>query len=93
MKPISVNLIFYLDKVFFMRNIHEYIQIPIEDAPACRICFEESRNEMISPCNCKGSHAFIHRHCLDRWYAESGKSVGFVKFRAHSSLLKKLLKK
>jgi hypothetical protein len=31
----------------------------------CRICFEEERPEdMITPCRCAGSIAFIHRRCL-----------------------------
>uniref|UniRef100_A0A914CJ07 RING-CH-type domain-containing protein n=1 Tax=Acrobeloides nanus TaxID=290746 RepID=A0A914CJ07_9BILA len=39
------------------------------DIPVCRICMdEEQTSNLISPCNCRGSMAFIHRHCLDQWY-------------------------
>ncbi|RYG59182.1 E3 ubiquitin-protein ligase MARCH, partial [archaeon] len=35
----------------------------------CRICFErdESISTLISPCNCKGSSLYVHKHCLDMW--------------------------
>lgn len=33
----------------------------------CRICFECDEETMISPCLCKGSGEWVHRHCLDTW--------------------------
>ena len=34
----------------------------------CRICFEDaSRCDLISPCRCSGTSAFVHRNCLQRW--------------------------
>ncbi len=33
----------------------------------CRICFDGSGGELISPCNCSGSSKYIHRSCLDQW--------------------------
>ena len=34
----------------------------------CRICLEEANpEEMISPCRCSGSAAFIHRNCLQQY--------------------------
>ncbi|CAH9080053.1 unnamed protein product, partial [Cuscuta epithymum] len=33
----------------------------------CRICLENEGGELISPCLCKGSQQFVHRHCLDHW--------------------------
>ena len=32
-------------------------------ARACRICFE-SEGELISPCPCRGSAAYVHFSCL-----------------------------
>ena len=35
---------------------------------SCRICLEDdTRINMISPCNCDGTTKFIHRECLNTW--------------------------
>ena len=34
----------------------------------CRICFEDaSRCDLITPCYCSGTSAFVHHSCLQRW--------------------------
>ncbi|KAI1697907.1 RING-variant domain-containing protein [Ditylenchus destructor] len=34
----------------------------------CRICLqEEEPEELITPCNCKGSVAYVHQGCLNSW--------------------------
>lgn len=34
----------------------------------CRICFgTDAQDTMISPCNCRGSSAYIHQECYDRY--------------------------
>lgn len=33
----------------------------------CRICFEEG-GEFLSPCDCRGTSAYIHPDCLDRYF-------------------------
>lgn len=34
----------------------------------CRICFEDNKKiELISPCKCSGTSAWVHRECLDKW--------------------------
>lgn len=34
----------------------------------CKICFDdEKQEEIISPCNCKGSMAYVHKSCLKEW--------------------------
>ena len=34
----------------------------------CRICFETTnQNEMLSPCDCSGTMAYIHSNCLKNW--------------------------
>lgn len=35
-------------------------------APTCRFCFEES-GELVSPCACAGTSAYVHVGCLRRW--------------------------
>uniref|UniRef100_A0A0N4Z948 RING-CH-type domain-containing protein n=1 Tax=Parastrongyloides trichosuri TaxID=131310 RepID=A0A0N4Z948_PARTI len=39
----------------------------------CRICFDGSPKEMISPCRCRGSCQFVHNDCLTKWYESSGR--------------------
>ncbi|EEB11481.1 membrane-associated RING finger protein, putative [Pediculus humanus corporis] len=40
-----------------------------EQIPFCRICQSSSSplNQLISPCNCKGTLAYVHFKCLERW--------------------------
>ncbi|KAL1491890.1 hypothetical protein ABEB36_012413 [Hypothenemus hampei] len=39
----------------------------------CRICYDNEKNEdLIAPCHCKGTVAFVHRSCLENWLSESG---------------------
>lgn len=36
--------------------------------PTCRICYEpENETKLVTPCNCRGSSAFIHEECLERY--------------------------
>ncbi|KAJ8985299.1 hypothetical protein NQ317_007086 [Molorchus minor] len=38
----------------------------------CRICYDnEKQEELINPCHCKGTVAFVHRSCLETWLGES----------------------
>lgn len=44
------------------------------DAPTCRICLaDEDRDDLIAPCDCRGSTEYVHRRCLRRWVHLSGK--------------------
>ena len=36
--------------------------------PRCRICYEKS-GELLRPCACDGSMAFVHGSCLGKWLA------------------------
>lgn len=41
----------------------------------CRICHTNTVNEgLISPCNCKGTLAYVHLSCLERWLNESSRN-------------------
>lgn len=41
----------------------------------CRICQTNTANEvLISPCHCKGSMAYVHLSCLERWLNQSSRS-------------------
>ncbi|KAF6201989.1 hypothetical protein GE061_004385 [Apolygus lucorum] len=47
-----------------------------ESSVFCRICHEIGSTDIfISPCNCKGSLSLVHKHCLERWLAESNTSL------------------
>ncbi|XP_063907397.1 E3 ubiquitin-protein ligase MARCHF2-like [Zophobas morio] len=42
----------------------------------CRICYDNDKDEaLIAPCHCKGTVAFVHRSCLERWLAESNTTM------------------
>ena len=46
----------------------------------CRICFEEDSPEnMIIPCKCKGSSKYVHRSCLDSWRNVDTTSPNFTR--------------
>lgn len=48
--------------------------IPV-GSTVCRICHTNTANEaLISPCNCKGSMAYVHLSCLERWLNQSSRS-------------------
>lgn len=39
----------------------------------CRICYDqEPMDNLITPCHCKGSIAYVHRKCLERWINQEG---------------------
>ncbi|XP_031272223.1 E3 ubiquitin-protein ligase MARCH8 [Pistacia vera] len=37
------------------------------DQPQCRICFDIGGEDLIAPCNCRGTQKYVHRSCLDHW--------------------------
>jgi hypothetical protein len=43
------------------------------EPPRCRICLDDS-GELLTPCGCKGSAAFVHEACVEMW-----RSVNFAK--------------
>ena len=43
--------------------------------PSCRFCFEP-RGDLVSPCACAGTAAFVHEHCLRRWQRVSLRTHG-----------------
>jgi E3 ubiquitin-protein ligase DOA10 len=44
-----------------------------DNKPSCRICLDacEEREELVAPCQCKGSLAFVHLQCLHRWQRQA----------------------
>ncbi|KAK9532971.1 hypothetical protein VZT92_010328 [Zoarces viviparus] len=45
------------------------------ETPMCRICHDSgAQEELLSPCDCSGSLAPIHRSCLEHWLSASGTS-------------------
>jgi len=37
------------------------------DDDQCRLCLEEGNEELIAPCDCRGSARWVHRSCLNQW--------------------------
>ena len=36
--------------------------------PQCRFCLEDAEeDQLVAPCNCDGSHKFVHAECLAEW--------------------------
>ncbi|CAL8350658.1 unnamed protein product [Merluccius merluccius] len=49
--------------------------LPLSDEPFCRICHEGGcLGELLSPCECSGTLAMVHRACLERWLTASNSS-------------------
>ncbi|XP_054469022.1 LOW QUALITY PROTEIN: E3 ubiquitin-protein ligase MARCHF3-like [Anoplopoma fimbria] len=47
----------------------------VPEMPMCRICHDSgAQEELLSPCECSGTLAPIHRGCLERWLSASGTS-------------------
>lgn len=42
--------------------------------PFCRICLEEDEENLISPCDCKGSCEFVHKECLMEWISQDDRT-------------------
>jgi hypothetical protein len=56
----------------------------------CRICYEpdDSNSQLVTPCECRGTSAYIHEACLDRYlsyYPDGICRVCLVKMRVQKS--------
>ncbi|XP_029921070.1 E3 ubiquitin-protein ligase MARCH3 [Myripristis murdjan] len=50
-------------------------QCALTERPMCRICHDSgAQEELLSPCECAGTLATIHRSCLEHWLSASGTS-------------------
>ncbi|KAG5898274.1 hypothetical protein JTB14_008618 [Gonioctena quinquepunctata] len=50
--------------------------VPSVISIVCRICYDcDKEEDLITPCNCKGTVAFVHRSCLETWLGESNTST------------------
>ncbi|XP_039979152.1 E3 ubiquitin-protein ligase MARCHF3-like isoform X2 [Xiphias gladius] len=50
-------------------------QCAMPENPMCRICHDSgAQEELLSPCDCSGTLAAIHRSCLEHWLSASGTS-------------------
>lgn len=58
--------------------------------------FMNKRDQLISPCGCRGTMRFVHKSCLNEWRTASPRSDSFYKceqcfenyrFKAHSATL------
>ena len=48
-------------------DANEDTHLVIQDFPQCRICLDNEGDDLIAPCNCKGTQKYVHRSCLDNW--------------------------
>ncbi|KAJ9575399.1 hypothetical protein L9F63_025649, partial [Diploptera punctata] len=58
----------------FRKKFYSKLMTEVQDLPneCCRICREaESKERLLSPCHCKGTMAFVHLSCLQRWLLEA----------------------
>lgn len=42
---------------------------------ACKYCFEETSEKLISPCKCNGTLKYVHASCLRRWCDVNNNSI------------------
>ncbi|KAK9889535.1 hypothetical protein WA026_006890 [Henosepilachna vigintioctopunctata] len=53
-------------------NVNQMTEQGSKLSVLCRICYDaDSREELITPCRCKGTVAYVHRSCLETWLAEA----------------------
>ena len=51
-------------------SLYRFINMPVAEESICRFCLmpqETSKDPFISPCLCKGSAAYVHTSCLNKW--------------------------
>lgn len=54
-------------------QLPSYDQLSCANSTICRIChMAEPTNELINPCNCRGTLGYVHRRCLENWLSRSG---------------------
>lgn len=41
--------------------------VPQFNTPICRMCCDDNTKDLIQPCACKGSMAYVHEKCLKIW--------------------------
>ncbi|KAK9892696.1 hypothetical protein WA026_021552 [Henosepilachna vigintioctopunctata] len=60
-----------------IKNVAETKDSSLVSVPStvCRICHTNTANErLLSPCYCKGTLAYVHLSCLERWLNQSSRS-------------------
>ncbi|KAJ6767493.1 RING/FYVE/PHD ZINC FINGER SUPERFAMILY PROTEIN [Salix koriyanagi] len=48
-------------------RIDEICHLVNPHRPQCRICLDIGGEDLIAPCDCKGTQKYVHRSCLDNW--------------------------
>ena len=46
-----------------------------DEEPSCYICKEKTSAPLISPCQCTGSSAFVHRECIESMFEIRGEET------------------
>ncbi|KAF9614841.1 hypothetical protein IFM89_020897 [Coptis chinensis] len=45
----------------------EFCNLVNTGQPFCRICLDIGGEDLIAPCDCRGTQKYVHRSCLDHW--------------------------
>uniref|UniRef100_A0A2P2KMM1 RING-CH-type domain-containing protein n=1 Tax=Rhizophora mucronata TaxID=61149 RepID=A0A2P2KMM1_RHIMU len=48
-------------------HIDETSHLVNSDQLQCRICLDSGGEDIIAPCQCRGTQKYVHRSCLDNW--------------------------
>lgn len=64
------NLLLNINKHLLSNNINNINKTNEVDTQICKFCYESS-GELINVCNCKGTHAYIHKECLNNWQLQT----------------------
>ena len=64
--------------------------VPASSTAICRICLDaEPVDQLISPCECRGSQAFVHISCLQQWILRTaGAGLTYCELCRHAYHLK-----
>ena len=63
------------DTLFLSLSVSLSGALASSDEPFCRICHEGGTSgELLSPCECSGTLAMVHRACLEHWLTSSNSS-------------------
>ncbi|KAH7438048.1 hypothetical protein KP509_05G103100 [Ceratopteris richardii] len=69
-KKISEDLIPQLEITKWQEGVKvSESDLSVLDEHQCRICLDVGGDDLISPCQCKGTQKYVHRSCLDHWRA------------------------
>uniref|UniRef100_A0AC35TQ96 RING-CH-type domain-containing protein n=1 Tax=Rhabditophanes sp. KR3021 TaxID=114890 RepID=A0AC35TQ96_9BILA len=73
MTGITLKVVFYNFHTSRKEIFNWFCFFGLKSCPVSH-CFEPTRRGLLTPCRCKGSCAYIHNHCLEKWFNAPGKA-------------------